>query len=274
MKRLIINADDFGLNAGVNQAIGDLYEAGLVTSTSCLTNMPGWPEAAAYLRQKPDFAAGVHLVFNDGHPVLPGWEVPALLGENGQFLSDRQIMWGFRPGTAKQLYNELQAQIKRFIQDAGRLPDHLDNHCSVSYVRPDRFKITLDLAQEYDLPIRAPFGDDLEEMSPLLAELNQLPVWLIRGMGGWYRRRVDKAAIPRPNNFIQYFSHTGNQTPEYLLGILDELKDGWITELLVHPGYDNDWRELDLQALLDPRVRQRLEEPDIELVNFSSLLNA
>ena len=271
MKYLIINADDFGLNGGVVQSICELYESGLVSSTSCMTNKPAWPQAAAYLRRHPDFAAGVHLVFNDGYPVLPARQVPALVDGNGQFISDQQIKRGFKPGTGRQLYAELKAQIERFFRDVGRLPDHLDNHCAVSYVRPDRFQTTLDLAQEYNLPIRAPFGDDLEGMAPLLAKQNNLPTWMIRVQGRWYRRKVDRAGIPRTNAFIQNFSSSGNQTPEYLLGILEDLKDGWTSELLVHPGYDGDWREKDLRALLDPRISQRLDEPDIQLVNFSNL---
>lgn len=271
MKRLVINADDFGWDEGVVKSIGELYEAGLVSSTSCLTNMPGWPLAAEYLRQHPAFGAGVHLVFNDGFPVLPPEQVPALLGKDGRFLKDQQIMWSFKPGATKQLRNELRAQIERFIHDVGRAPDHLDNHCSVSYVRPDYFKITLELAQAYKIPIRAPFGDDLEELAPLFSKLNNIPTWQILFLGKRYRRKVDRAGIPRPNTFIQHFSIAGSNTPENLLSILDNLQDGWISELLVHPGYDGDWREADLRALLDPRIRQRLAEPDIELVSFSTL---
>jgi len=272
MKKLIINADDFGKNEGVVQATCELYELGLISSTSCLTNMPAWPRAAEYLRQNPELGAGVHLVFNDGYPVLPHQQVPALLGKNGQFMSDRQIMWGYRPNTTRQLLSELRAQIERFIRDVGNLPDHLDNHCSISYVRPGRFKVTLDLALEYDLPIRAPFGDDLEEQAPLFSKLNKLPTLMILWMGKWYRHRVDRAGIPRPNTFIQHFSLTGNRNPGYLLWILDNLQDGWISELLVHPGYGDDWREEELQVLLDPRIRKRLAEPDIELVNFTSVI--
>lgn len=272
MKYLIINADDFGLNEGVVRAICELYEEGLISSTSCMTNMPAWPQAAAYLRRHPGLGAGVHLVFNDGYPLLPAQQVAALLGEEGRFASDQQIMWGVRPGTNRQLRAELRAQIERFIQDVGRLPDHLDNHCSVSYVRPDRFKVTLDLAREYDLPIRAPFGDDLEDLAPLYARLNDLPAWLILWMGRSYRRRVDRAGIPRPQTFLQQFSIDGNRTPEFLMEIMDDLRDGWISELLAHPGYDSGWREEDLRALRDPRIRQRLAEPDLELVDFSALV--
>lgn len=271
MKRLIINADDFGYDEGVVRAVSELHAAGLVSSTSCMTNMPAWPQAADYLRRHPELGAGVHLVFNDGAPVLPPEQVPALVDGEGRFLGDREILRSLKRGTTAQLRAEFRAQVERYRRDVGRPPDHLDNHCAVSYVRPDRFKVTLELARETRLPIRAPFGDDLEEQVEVYAQHNNLPQWLIRWQGVRYRRRVDRAGIGRPNTFIQHFSMPGHRTPEYLLSVLDGLRPGWTSELLAHPGYDGDWREGDLRALLDPRVAARLGQGDIELVSFSSL---
>ncbi|HSR29347.1 MAG TPA: ChbG/HpnK family deacetylase [Anaerolineae bacterium] len=271
MKRLVINADDFGYDEGVVRGIVELHQAGRLTSTSCMTNMPAWSQAAAYLREHAELGAGVHLVFNEGKPVLPVEQVSTLVGKDGQFLNDSQILRSLRPGTTAQLRAEFRAQIERFITDVGRPPDHLDNHCAVSYVRPDRFKVTLELAKEYDLPMRAPFGDDLEEQASGMARHNDLPLWLVRWQGARYRRKVDRAGIRRPNTFIQHYSMPGNRTAEYLLSVLDTLRDGWISELLAHPGYDGDWREQDLRGLFDTRVEQRLQAPDIELVSFSAL---
>jgi len=93
----------------------------------------------------------------------------------------------------------------------------------------------------------------------------------VRGMGTRYRSRVDRAAIGRPNTFIQHFSMPGNRTPEYVLAVIDGLRDGWVSELLAHPGYDGDWREEELRALMDPRVRARLAAGDVELVSFGKL---
>ena len=271
MKRLIINADDFGYDEGVVRGIIDLHRAGAITSTSCMTNMPAWPRAAAYLREHQDLGAGVHLVFNEGRPVLPAARVSALIGEDGQFLNDSQILHSLRPGTTAQLRAEFCAQIERFITDVGRRPDHLDNHCAVSYTRPDRFRVTLELAQEYGLPIRAPFGDDLEEQATFLAQRNGLPAWIVRRQGARLRRRIDRAGIGRPNTFLMQFSTPGNRTPATLLSLLDTLREGWLSELLAHPGYGTDWREEDLRTLLDPRVRQRLARPDIELATFAAI---
>jgi predicted glycoside hydrolase/deacetylase ChbG (UPF0249 family) len=271
VKRLIINADDFGNDEGVVRGIIDCHQAGAISSTSCMTNMPAWPQAAAYLKEYPELGAGVHLVFNAGQPVLPVAQVRALVGPDGRFLNDGQILRSFKPGTTAQLRAELRAQIERFIAGVGRPPTHLDNHCAISYVRPDRFRVTLNLAKEYGLPIRAPFGDDFEEQVVTYARHNGLPVWLVGWMGKRYRRRVDRAGIRRPNTFVQHFSAPGHRTPEYLLAVLDGLRDGWTSELMAHPGYGGDWREQDLQALLDPRIKARLSQGDIDLVDFRAL---
>ncbi len=274
MKRLIINADDFGYTEGVVRGIIELHQKGLVSSTSCMTNMPAWPQAAAYLRQHPELGAGVHLVFNAGRPVLPAGQVPALLGPDGQFLSDGRIVRSLRRGTTAQLRAEFRAQIERFIADVGRPPDHLDNHCSVSYVRPDRFKLTLEMVKEYDLPMRVPFGDDLEEMAPEMSRVWGFPAGLIRWVGSRYRRRVDRAGIQRPNTYLQSFSPEGPRAVPDLLSVLDGARDGWISELLTHPGYDGDWREEELRTLLAPEIAERLAEPDIELVTFAAVAAA
>jgi hypothetical protein len=82
---------------------------------------------------------------------------------------------------------------------------------------------------------------------------------------------VDRAGIRRPHTFIQHFSSPGNRTVEYLLAVLDGLRDGWVSELLTHPGYDGDWREEEVRIFLDPRVQARLAQGDIELVGFAAL---
>jgi predicted glycoside hydrolase/deacetylase ChbG (UPF0249 family) len=271
MKQLIINADDMGYTDGVVRGIVELHQARRISSTSCMTNMPAWPEAAAYLRAHPDLGAGVHLVFNEGSPVLPRAEVPALVDGDGQFLNDRQILRSLRRGTSAQLRAEFRAQIERFVRDVGRPPDHLDNHCAISYVRPDRFKVTLELAQAYRVPIRFPFGDDLEEQAEAMGQVWGYPVGPIRWLGARYRRRVDRARLGRPHTFLQSFSPRGPRTVEHLLSAIDRAREGWISELLTHPGYDGAWREEELRVLLDPKVGERLAQPDVKLVGYGAI---
>ena len=45
MKKLIVNADDFGLCTSVNKAIIECHLAGNINSTTLMANMPGTEEA-------------------------------------------------------------------------------------------------------------------------------------------------------------------------------------------------------------------------------------
>src|SRR5436309_14495349 len=72
-RRLIVNADDFGLSAGVNRGVLEAHETGVVSSVSVLVNAPGWTDAAQRLRDlsSPPFPAlgdGLHPNLTTGRP--------------------------------------------------------------------------------------------------------------------------------------------------------------------------------------------------------------
>jgi len=267
---LIVNADDLGCPEGSVEAIAELFELGLVTSTSSMTNKPDWPRAAALLRQHPGWCAGVHLVMNDGQPVLPPERVPTLVDRTGHFRDGWALLARYPLLSQAQLRAEWKAQIERFIADTGRQPSHLDLHCHWPYVFPAWFRLTLDLAQEYGgIPVRMPFDDALEEKAAMLAAGSGFPAWYILRNGRRYRQMVDQRGLARPNFFETRFSQDGNRTAEFLLALLEELPQG-VTELLCHPGTQG-WRVGDYEALRDPRVRQRINELGIRLTDYRSL---
>ena len=70
MKKLIINADDFGLNTSVNHAIIESFEKGLINSTTLMANMPGFEEAIE-LAHKNNIIdkIGIHLCLTEGEPI-------------------------------------------------------------------------------------------------------------------------------------------------------------------------------------------------------------
>jgi predicted glycoside hydrolase/deacetylase ChbG (UPF0249 family) len=129
MKTLIINADDLGAAEGTVEAITSLYEKGLVTSTTALVNLPDWPRAATYLKKHPNLGAGVHLVMNDGSPILPADRVRSLVDRQGRFYDGNALLLRYGRLSLSELEDEWRAQILKFITDSGRQPDHLDLHC-------------------------------------------------------------------------------------------------------------------------------------------------
>ena len=268
---LIVNADDLGHPAGTVEATADLFEAGVVTSASTMVNQPHWPRAAALLRDHPNWAAGVHLVMNDGQPVLPPRQVPTLVDHDGRFRDGMALLRRYPLLSRAQLKAEWRAQIERFVDGAGRAPSHLDLHCHYPYVFPAWFRLSLELAEEYGgIAIRTPFDDALEQKAAeLSASYGGFPPWFIIWQGRRYRRMVERRGLPRADYWESSFSQDGRRTAEVLLEILDRLPEG-VTEVLCHPGTEG-WRSQDTQALLDPRVRQRIEELGIHLTDYQAL---
>src|SRR5271166_5119504 len=132
MKRLIINADDFGLAPGVNRAIVELGQAGALSSTTLMATAPYFSPAVYMAFAQPGLAVGCHVVLVDGSPCLRPGEVPSLLDSLdssgfritvGSFISDL-LRGRIRE---EEMEAEAVAQIRR-IQSSGLTVSHIDSH--------------------------------------------------------------------------------------------------------------------------------------------------
>ena len=149
VKKLIINADDFGLCDGVSLGILTAHKKGILTSTTCMMNMPDIRYHLEIAKNYPDLGLGVHLNITAG----PALTANSFSDENGHFFP-RNHYPDFIPVVNKdELYNEWKAQIERFIAMTGHMPTHLDSHHHI-HLLPDYLPVALKLASEYHLPIR------------------------------------------------------------------------------------------------------------------------
>ena len=85
MRRLIVNADDFGLHVAVNQGIQAAHSEGIVSSASLMAGGAAFDDAVRIAKHCPELGVGVHLTLVGARPVLPAAEVPSLVVENGDF---------------------------------------------------------------------------------------------------------------------------------------------------------------------------------------------
>src|SRR5271155_2028633 len=125
VRKLIINADDFGLTAGVNRGIVEAHNDGVVSSATLMANGPRFEDAVALARSTPSLSVGCHVVLVDGTPVSPPHAVDTLLAirsaQPDKFYSSlsafaaRAMLGGF---DRYQLVAEIAAQIRK-IQGAG-----------------------------------------------------------------------------------------------------------------------------------------------------------
>jgi predicted glycoside hydrolase/deacetylase ChbG (UPF0249 family) len=127
MKYLIVNADDFGASRGINRAIMEAHQHGILTSASLLVDAQAAKEAAELSRTAPNLSVGLHV------DVRKELEEPAV--------------------DAESLTESLRRQFRRFEQLMRRRPTHLDSHHNV-HRDPRALPHFLELAREYGMPLR------------------------------------------------------------------------------------------------------------------------
>ena len=150
-RRVIINADDFGLCAPVNQAIIDAFKAGNLTSTTCMVNMPGTEQAAQLAVEHPRLGIGLHFCLTEGRPLT---KAASLVDAAGNFLERGQLMRRLLRGqvSAADLTAEFDAQLRR-LRELGMLPTHTDSHQHV-HMNPTVFRAMLPVLRAEQLPVR------------------------------------------------------------------------------------------------------------------------
>ncbi|MDP8299168.1 MAG: ChbG/HpnK family deacetylase [Candidatus Tantalella remota] len=278
VKNLIVNADDIGLSASINEAARDCYNSGSITGVSVISCGSAFREGAAILRDIKKTDVGVHLTLTGGFP--PREKETSRI--KGLLAGKRSFVKGYGPflvkylrGTLKtdEIYRELKAQVSR-VKDVGLTITHLDSHEHV-HMLPPVLKVTLELAKEFDVPyIRLPLepsgaaGVDLSMKD--LARYAGLKVFAYAS-----KKRLVSGTTGCNDAFLGHF-HSGRMNKEILLKLLDIVPEG-VCELAMHPGvmspklietspwHRNAQQELDI--LLDEGWMSRIEERGITLVS-------
>ena len=149
--RLVVNADDVGLCAGVHKGTMDAVRSGTVTSISILVG----PQFDVDFRPYEDAAvpAGLHLNLTLGAPCAPPRDVPSLLDQTGCLINDREAM--FARLVEEEAEREIRCQLDRFRSLAGRNPSHLDTHKHFHVLDSRLFRLVSTMARELDVPLRA-----------------------------------------------------------------------------------------------------------------------
>jgi predicted glycoside hydrolase/deacetylase ChbG (UPF0249 family) len=272
--RLIVNSDDYGRTAAVSQGVRNAHLFGIVTSTTCMMNMPTVvDDIRTALQETPRLGMGVHLVLTSGQPLLPPEQVPSLVAPDGSFHKLDQLLACLEQIDPAQVQAEWHAQVERFVAAAGRAPTHLDSHHHSSYFTEPLFRGMLELAREYDAGIRlvTAQGDD--------DSLDGLPDEVAAPIREYAPRMLREFKPRTPDIFLASF-YDEMATKAELLRLVDSLQPG-TAEIMCHPGYADSillagsvyarQRESELAILTDPTVRQAIQARGIELISFAQL---
>ncbi len=149
IKKLIVNADDFGMCEGNTIGILLAHKNGILTSTTVMMNMPYASFALKQAQNFPDLGVGVHLNITIGKPLTQ----MSCVDENGYFLRRDKYENNQPKVNQDELYKEWKMQIEKYIEIVGHLPTHLDSHHHV-HMLPWHIEVAKRLANEYNVPLR------------------------------------------------------------------------------------------------------------------------
>jgi hopanoid biosynthesis associated protein HpnK len=279
VNHLIINADDFGLTAGVNRAILELHKAEVLTSTTLMAKAAATEEAIELARSTPSLGVGCHVVLVDGEPVLPARELPTLVDQRtgrfqptlGPFLQ-RLLSGRIR---RSEIEAEAAAQIA-LLQSRGVALTHIDTH-KHAHMFPQVLRPVLRAATAAGIhAVRNPFEPGWSLRStPGAPWLRRAEVTLLRLIKPAFRRIVAKEGFATTDGAIGVLA-TGTLDAVTVASLLRNMPGGtW--ELVSHPGYNDAELARAYTRLRASRETERealhtlKQFPNLDLISFAGL---
>jgi predicted glycoside hydrolase/deacetylase ChbG (UPF0249 family) len=278
-RRLIINADDFGLTEGVNRAILELNAADVIPSATLMATGLAFRDAVHSAFQQTSLGVGCHVVLVDGQPELHATELPTLAPAGRLRSSLTTFMVDLFGGriASQEIEREAVAQIRR-VQSAGITVTHVDTH-KHTHMFPRVLGPLIRAAAACNVPaIRNPFEPDwslrLTQKAPRTRHLQVRTLRLFREQ---FLRTVRAARLSTTDGALGVLA-TGTFDAAYVLRLLRNMPSGtW--ELVCHPGYVDaalglagtrlvETREIERLALLDALQNPPVDLPRIDLIHY------
>lgn len=285
MTKIIINADDFGISPGTNQAIITAYQKGLLTSTSIMPNGPAFNTAVKLAHQNPNLGIGIHLSLTWGKAILPPTSIPDLVMPDGYFYPSFLRVFIKSLYSAKyrqQVYNEFNAQIKTVLNSEIK-PDHLNSQIHIHFC-PGIFPIVLALSKKYKLSnLRLPNEPYIGHYSII-----NLIKWLYLKIIYYYLKIIFNPQVKNQFYGVLYTSQMSKKIIEKICFLAKQKNSS--VEILTHPGlldtgksnfdynrqkvYDfisQPERKNELSTLLDPTLITIIKKSGAKLISFKQL---
>jgi predicted glycoside hydrolase/deacetylase ChbG (UPF0249 family) len=260
---LILHADDFGETSEITAGICQAIEAGVVTSTTIMANMPGTDDALPRARGLESRASfGVHLNFCEGRPLTAG---ATLHDERGLFPTKREMFLRAVRGqlSIAELEAEITAQIGR-VHDSKVRISHVDGHKHLHQLPVIRGAVARVLPR---------FGIERVRVTRLTRLTGAKPATLVREALAWQAQRMfRRARLRSPARIVDLQTLMPQQNGTMFSRWAPE---GPI-EIFCHPGTKQAdvekpgscRRSEELDYLLSPRFQHLLAANDARMVSY------
>ncbi len=268
-KLLIVNSDDAGMCHAANSGTIEGMERGLISSSTIMTPCPWYNEIAAYAASRPDKDFGVHLTLTSEWSdyrwgtVASKSEVPGLYDSEGYMWHSVEEVYA--SSNVEEALIEGRAQIDKALA-SGIAVTHLDSHMGTYQYSPLYMDVYIQLADEYNLPIRMPSQSTVRIM-------NYPDV----------RTLCDEKGIIYPDYFIfeEFEDYDTHNLDEFWTSYIKNLKPG-VTEIYIHAATDTDemraitssatHRNRELEFFTSDAAKKLIEDEGVIVIGYRPLL--
>jgi predicted glycoside hydrolase/deacetylase ChbG (UPF0249 family) len=284
-KKIIITADDLGINSHINQGIIESFQQGILTSTALLMNAPETQQGIALVKKHPDLEVGIHLSIVEGISLRKS---ESTITDSIQYFDNKICLiknwkdflkkYFLQQINFSELEEELELQIRSFLAHFTHIP--FLNGTQHMHIMPGVWKIVLKLAKKYSVKsIRIPGFT-----GPSILWINKRLPFMVpfQVLGEMARKDCRRNGIKYPAA-VEGMQYSGNIDANKLLLILQKLQ-AENTEIVMHPGYESielrenlpwayrhfnwDWERMALQSDM---IKAFIKENSIERITFSKL---
>lgn len=250
LKKIILCADDYGLNTSISQGIIDLVRRGHLSAVSCMTTAPFWSDAAPLLKPyQGQVDLGLHFNLTEGKPVSNLY----IQKHGKRFFSLPELIlrsfFGLLDLAA--IEQECEAQLLHFHASMDSWPDFIDGHQHVHHLPGVRDAIL----RIYDKHLRqkAPYIRSVQNATQPLSWRDNLKQGIIKYCGAaGLERRLKKAGIPHNSVFSGIYSFSeAEHYAQIFPRFLQKMEDCGL--IMCHPGLKGETEN-------DPIAKARFAE--------------
>lgn len=285
MSKLIITADDYGMCRSVNEAIDLCLEAGIVQATCVMPNMGNFEESAILREKYKNVSVGIHWNLTLGKPVLPPLKIPSLVDSDGNFFPLTVFKKKFLCGRIdfSDIKAELTAQYRNFCNVA-RTPDFWNTHQNI-HLYPILFHFFVAVGNELGIPMMRCHRRVTIPKEMSIQQYNFThPVFWVKGLLlQYWANQAERQGTLMPFGVIEMpGGEVGKGAFEKHIMRISWRRINRPVELIIHPALSverdlfgplTESRIKEFNVFSDINLVSKLNENQIELVNFSSLVD-
>jgi len=278
MKKIIVNADDFGACPEINQAVLMAHTQGILSSASLMLGAKHLEEAIQIAKENPSLKIGIHLTLSNAYSVLSAEKIPDLVDASGRF-SSHLFLSGMRyflsQKIKKQIQAEIEAQIERFIHFNLNC-DHLNFHNHLQ-LHPSLLKITLEICKNF--PQLKSFR--IPNQNYLQNAWQKIPHFFLKALLKQMKKKLDEHHFFYNDELFGFFEN-GEMDEKKWFDFIPHIKEG-VSEVYMHPAtlagihfkaempYYKPKAELD--ALLSKQVKESLNKQNIQITTYTECIS-